>query len=82
MTSTKQGSVFSPCVRNCCLDVNDICLGCFRSLTEITSWLKVDEITRQQYLQNAKKREAQRYAKQRYSPIFKPNESLPPEHFE
>lgn len=28
----------SPCIRNCCLDDNDICLGCFRSLDEIRVW--------------------------------------------
>ena len=28
----------SPCVRNCCLDDADICLGCARSLQEITRW--------------------------------------------
>ncbi|MFW5425887.1 MAG: DUF1289 domain-containing protein [Methylophagaceae bacterium] len=28
----------SPCIRNCCLDDNDICLGCFRSLDEIVLW--------------------------------------------
>lgn len=28
----------SPCVRNCCLDNDDICMGCFRSIDEITGW--------------------------------------------
>lgn len=28
----------SPCVRNCCLDENDICVGCFRTLSEILNW--------------------------------------------
>jgi len=28
----------SPCIRNCCLDDQDICLGCFRSLDNITQW--------------------------------------------
>lgn len=28
----------SPCVRHCCLDENDICLGCHRSLEEIKQW--------------------------------------------
>ena len=28
----------SPCIRNCCLDETDICLGCYRTLSEITSW--------------------------------------------
>ncbi|MFT6086268.1 MAG: putative Fe-S protein YdhL (DUF1289 family) [Glaciecola sp.] len=30
--------VESPCVRNCCLDQQDMCLGCFRSITEILEW--------------------------------------------
>jgi len=30
--------VESPCIRNCCLDGKDICLGCFRHLDEITGW--------------------------------------------
>ncbi|WP_448212707.1 DUF1289 domain-containing protein [Colwellia sp. MEBiC06753] len=28
----------SPCVRNCCLDSRDICLGCFRHIDEIVGW--------------------------------------------
>lgn len=28
----------NPCVRNCCLDDNNICLGCGRSLPEILEW--------------------------------------------
>lgn len=28
----------SPCVRNCCLDDHDICMGCRRSLQEILAW--------------------------------------------
>lgn len=31
-------NIASPCVRNCCLDPNDICCGCFRSIDEITGW--------------------------------------------
>ncbi|MCG6200064.1 DUF1289 domain-containing protein [Psychromonas antarctica] len=30
--------VDSPCIRNCCLNNNDICIGCWRSLTEILQW--------------------------------------------
>ncbi|NQY63131.1 MAG: DUF1289 domain-containing protein [Alteromonadaceae bacterium] len=30
--------VESPCIRNCCLDLQDYCLGCFRHLDEITGW--------------------------------------------
>ncbi|TMM45620.1 DUF1289 domain-containing protein [Colwellia ponticola] len=28
----------SPCVSNCCLDNDDICLGCFRHIDEIVAW--------------------------------------------
>jgi predicted Fe-S protein YdhL (DUF1289 family) len=28
----------SPCVRNCCLDEHDVCMGCGRSLQEIVAW--------------------------------------------
>jgi len=28
----------SPCVRNCCLNEDDICLGCFRHIDEIVAW--------------------------------------------
>lgn len=28
----------SPCIRNCCLDNSDICLGCFRHIDEIVGW--------------------------------------------
>lgn len=36
-------TVESPCIRNCCLDDNDICVGCFRSLGEIAHWSQVDD---------------------------------------
>ena len=26
------------CVRRCCLDEKDVCMGCFRSLNEILHW--------------------------------------------
>ncbi|KFN42562.1 DUF1289 domain-containing protein [Arenimonas oryziterrae] len=28
----------SPCVRNCCLDESDVCLGCGRHIDEILRW--------------------------------------------
>ncbi len=33
-----QQKISSPCVRNCCLDEQDICLGCWRSIDEILGW--------------------------------------------
>jgi len=49
-------SIASPCIRNCCLDDLDICLGCFRSLTEITSWSELDDKQRAQVLINIENR--------------------------
>ncbi len=48
--------VASPCVRNCCLNNDDICLGCFRSLYEITHWTQVNEKTQKLYLDHARQR--------------------------
>ncbi len=31
----------SPCMNKCVLDENEICTGCFRSLEEIKSWIKL-----------------------------------------
>lgn len=40
------GANVSPCVRNCCLDDNDVCIGCGRTLEEIRTWSVVDDDTR------------------------------------
>jgi predicted Fe-S protein YdhL (DUF1289 family) len=48
--------VASPCVRNCCLDDDLNCLGCFRSIEEIKEWGIVDDRRRRMILQNAEQR--------------------------
>jgi hypothetical protein len=53
-------TIASPCVRNCCLDKWDICIGCGRTLEEIVLWGDVDENQRQLILLRAKKRVAER----------------------
>ncbi len=55
--------VASPCVRNCCLDENDICLGCFRSLSEIVAWNELDAGERKAVLDLAEKRRRENLAK-------------------
>jgi hypothetical protein len=49
-------SAQSPCIRNCCLDDDLTCLGCFRSLEEIREWGVVDTHRRRIILQNARRR--------------------------
>ena len=57
-------NVQSPCVRNCCLDYDDICLGCFRSLDEILRWNEADNQARMAILENASvRRKARRLFK-------------------
>ena len=52
-------TVESPCVRNCCLDDNDICVGCYRTLAEITRWSVVNESTKMEIVAAAETRRAQ-----------------------
>lgn len=53
----------SPCIRNCCLDDGDICLGCFRSLQEIKDWSKATNELREVILLRADKRKKDREGK-------------------
>lgn len=46
----------SPCVANCCLDLQDVCMGCFRTLQEILDWHSADEQQRREILQRCDKR--------------------------
>ncbi|MFA7555227.1 MAG: DUF1289 domain-containing protein [Spongiibacteraceae bacterium] len=50
----------NPCVRNCCLDDNNTCLGCGRQLTEILEWHHADSNRQLQIIEQAKLRVMQR----------------------
>lgn len=50
--------VANPCVRNCCLDDGDVCLGCFRTLDEILAWRSFSNKQREEVLMVAEKRRA------------------------
>jgi predicted Fe-S protein YdhL (DUF1289 family) len=52
--------VASPCVRNCCLDDDDVCLGCFRTLKEICGWSASSDEERLEILERCKRRQASR----------------------
>jgi predicted Fe-S protein YdhL (DUF1289 family) len=51
-----EAPVQSPCVGNCCLDDDLVCIGCFRSLDEIKEWGTVDNQRRRVILQNSARR--------------------------
>ncbi|WP_347988311.1 DUF1289 domain-containing protein [Methylomonas sp. AM2-LC] len=54
---TEIGTVIqSPCVRNCCLNEEDICLGCYRHVDEICQWLAADPQMRKKILNQAAQR--------------------------
>ena len=50
------GKERGPCVRNCCLDDKDVCLGCGRTLKEITAWSGMSEEQRKSVLELAESR--------------------------
>lgn len=37
----------NPCVRNCCLNEHDFCLGCFRHISEIQQWYRLTDKQKQ-----------------------------------
>ncbi len=47
----------SPCISVCLLDEHDICLGCYRSATEITDWFMAGPAEKRDILQRARQRE-------------------------
>ena len=51
-----EAPVQSPCVGNCCLDEQLVCMGCFRTLEEIKEWGIVDNRRRLVILQNSTRR--------------------------
>ena len=38
MSTVPPDPLASPCVRNCCLDDDNVCMGCGRTLHEIVAW--------------------------------------------
>lgn len=46
----------SPCIAICVLDDEDICMGCYRSATEITDWFMATNEQKREVLRNAKVR--------------------------
>lgn len=62
MNKTKD-KIESPCIRNCCLNEGDVCLGCFRHVDEIIEWGSANNGRREYILENAKKRRVEHTAK-------------------
>lgn len=41
----------SPCVSLCCLDEDDVCMGCLRHINEITGWHAMSNEQKQRLLE-------------------------------
>jgi predicted Fe-S protein YdhL (DUF1289 family) len=54
----------SPCVRNCCLDEDNVCMGCGRSLDEIVAWSTASPADKAAILERS--RERARHRAERY----------------
>jgi predicted Fe-S protein YdhL (DUF1289 family) len=50
----------SPCIRTCCLDDDDVCMGCGRSLAEIVSWGTASDDEKREILAHSRRRAAEK----------------------
>jgi predicted Fe-S protein YdhL (DUF1289 family) len=46
----------SPCISVCTLDEDDVCIGCFRSMDEITGWMGMNREQRLECLKRCHER--------------------------
>jgi len=63
--NTKKDYVYSPCLGVCVLDTDEMCIGCFRLLTEIQWWDTFDQKERKHIVDACGERKEE-YRKKRY----------------
>lgn len=56
--STMEQKIASPCVGQCGLNEDDICLGCFRTREEVIGWSEADNEQRLNIVNNSKQRKS------------------------
>jgi predicted Fe-S protein YdhL (DUF1289 family) len=66
LPTSRTSTVTSPCVRDCCLDEAEVCMGCGRTLQDILRWLAASDAEREAILVAAKARVAERRAARRW----------------
>lgn len=54
-------AVKSPCINVCALDDDDVCVGCFRSMREITDWSEYSSDKKREVIAQAQQRMKRRY---------------------
>ena len=56
MNAPSSDPLASPCVRNCCLDEDNVCMGCGRSLEEIVAWGTASTVDKAAILERSRER--------------------------
>ncbi|MAX52362.1 MULTISPECIES: DUF1289 domain-containing protein [Methylophaga] len=64
-STSSKNVIPSPCLRKCCLDERDVCLGCFRKIDEITGWSAMNNNERLKTLDLCQQRRKLRLAQKR-----------------
>ncbi len=67
LSNSSTQAISSPCLRKCCLDERDVCLGCYRKIDEITGWTAMSNEERQQTLERCQQRRQLRLAQKKKS---------------
>lgn len=55
--------IHKPCIRKCCLNEKDICLGCFRTYNDMLAWRNVSIQDKKEMLQKAEMRKKKYHEK-------------------
>ncbi len=56
MSEVSRTAVVSPCVSVCALNDEDVCIGCYRTVDEITRWIRLDDEERRAVIRLAAER--------------------------
>lgn len=56
MNASPRDPLASPCVRNCCLDDGNVCMGCGRKLDEIVAWGTASDADKTAILERSRER--------------------------
>jgi predicted Fe-S protein YdhL (DUF1289 family) len=60
MNAAPHDPLASPCIRNCCLDEGNVCMGCGRSLQEIVAWGTATDADKAAILERSRERSKRR----------------------
>ena len=56
-------NINKPCIRRCCLNEEDVCLGCFRTFDDMLQWNKANSTEKTKMLQMAEQRKNEHNSK-------------------